>query len=96
MAKLDEFFKVRQNVIFERTRFNRRNQRNSETSEQYITALDNLIETCEYGELRDEMLCDRLVVGIRDASLSEQLQMDTDLTLEKAKKLVRQKEAVHE
>ena len=42
------------------------------------------------------MLRDRIVVGIRDAGLSERLQLDPDLTLEKAKKVVRQKEAVKE
>ena len=42
------------------------------------------------------MLRDRIVVGIRDERLSAQLQMHADLTLEKAKKLVRQKEAVQE
>ena len=36
------------------------------------------------------------MVGIRDQSLSEKLQMDSDLTLEKAKKQIRQREAVHE
>ena len=36
------------------------------------------------------------MVGIRDAALSERLQLDADLTLEKAKMAVRQKEAVHE
>ena len=42
------------------------------------------------------MLCDRLVVGIRDVTLSEHLQMDPELTLEKAIKMVRQREAIHE
>ena len=42
------------------------------------------------------MLRDRLVVGIRDQELSKELQMDADLTLEAAKKKIRQKEAVHE
>ena len=41
------------------------------------------------------MLRDRIVVGIADSSLSERLQMIEDLTLEKAKTLVRQREAVH-
>ena len=41
------------------------------------------------------MIRDRLVVGIRNNLLLEQLQMDADLMLEKAKKLIRQKEAVH-
>ena len=42
------------------------------------------------------MLRDRLVVGIRDAAMSQKLQMDAELTLEKAKKAIRQKEAVYE
>ena len=40
------------------------------------------------------MIRDRIVVGIRDSSLSAKLQMDPDLTLEKAKRVVRQQEAI--
>lgn len=58
--------------------------------------LYSLIEMCEYGNLKDKMLRDQLVVGIRDVQLSEQLQLDADLMLEKAKKTVCQKEAVTE
>ena len=94
--KFDIFFKVRKNVIFKQARFNKRNQHEGETAEQYITVLYSLVESCEYGELRDEMIRDRLVVGIRDATLSQRLQLDSDLTLEKAKREVRQKEAVQE
>ena len=67
-----------------------------ESVEQFITNLYQLVEHCEYGDLRDEMIRDRIVVGIQDSALSERLQMDPDLTLEKAKKLVCQREAVHE
>ena len=42
------------------------------------------------------MIRDQLVIGIQDSRLSERLQMDPDLTLEKAKKLIRQSEAVDE
>ena len=42
------------------------------------------------------MISDRLVVDIRDESLSKRLQMESDLTLEKAKKLIRQSEAVQQ
>ena len=41
-----------------------------------------------YGEIKDEM--------IRDESLSECLQMEVDLTLDKAKMLIRQREAVQQ
>ena len=46
------------------------NQQPGETSEQFIMALYELAENCEYGALRDEMIRDRIVVGIRDCSLS--------------------------
>ncbi len=42
------------------------------------------------------MIRDRLVVGIKDAGLSERLQLDPTLTLEKAKTSIRQREAVQE
>jgi len=57
-----------------------------ESSEQYITAVYHLADTCNFGNLKEDLIRDRLVVGIRDQSLSQQLQMDPDLTLEKAKK----------
>ena len=94
--KLDDFFQVRKNVIYVRARFNRRNQHTHETSEQYIMTLYSLAENCEYGPLKEEMIRDRLVVGIRDSALSGRLQMDPELTLGKAKKTIRQREAVHE
>ncbi len=95
IAKFDAFFRVRNNVTFERARFNQRCQGLDESAEQFITGLYSLSENCTYGDLRDEMIRDRIVVGIRDKTLSERLQLDPDLTLEKAKKLVRQREAVH-
>ena len=80
MSKFDEFFQVRRNIIFERAKFNRRNQQAGESAEKYITALYHLVETCEYGEFQEEMLRDRIVVGMRDVGLSERLQMDARLT----------------
>ena len=73
VGKFDEYFKVRKNVIFERARFNRCNQLPEESAEEYITVLYQLIDSCEYGNFKDEMLRDRLVVGICDTLLSERL-----------------------
>ena len=83
LEKFDDFFKVRHNVIFERAHFNRRNQHPGETAEDYITALRQLAQGCEYGKMTKELIRDRLVVGIRDESLSERLQIESNLTLEK-------------
>ena len=67
-----------------------------ESVEQLITSLYTLVENCDYGDLKDQMIRDRIVVGIRDQAQSERLQMDAGLTLKKAKTLVRQRETVHE
>ena len=56
----------------------------------------NLVEHCEYSPLKEEMIRDWLVVGMHDMALSERLQMDEILTLDKIKKLVHQREAVKE
>ena len=96
MAKFDSYFRVRKNIIYERAKFNTRDQKESETADEYITALYELIETCEYGTLKEEILRDRLVVGIRDKRVSEKLQLEADLTLESAKKTIRQREAVRQ
>ena len=69
-------------MIFERARFNRWIQQEGESAEQYIAALYNLAESCEYGTMKSELIRDRLVVGIRDIALSECLQADEKLMQE--------------
>ena len=96
LAKFNGHFKVHKNVILEHARFNRRSQEDDESVEQFITSLYSLSEDCQYAELKEEMIRDRIVVGIRDTGLSERLQMDEAFTLDKAKKLVRQRKAVKE
>ena len=81
-------------MIFERAQFNQRSQGETETAEQFITSLHSLAADCEFGELKEQLILDQIVVGIRDSSLSIKLQMDPNLTLENAKRLVRQQEAV--
>ena len=46
--------------------------------------------------MKDELIRDCLVVGIEDVTLLERLQTDEALTLDKAKKLAHQREAVKE
>jgi len=62
--------------------------------DNFVTDLFSLVEHCGYGPLRDEMVRDRLVVGLLDASLSEKMQLDPELTLDKALSMARHSEAV--
>ena len=96
MAKFDGFFQIRKNFIYEHARFNWRIKQPDESVEQFVTNLYHLAEHCEYGNLRDKMIRDRIVVEIKSSTLSKRLQLDPEFTIEKAKKLVRQREAVHE
>ena len=95
-AKFDTFFKIRRNVIFERAKFNRRAQLEGESVEQFIMDLYTLVENCDYGRLKDEMIRDGIVVRIRNTALSERMQGEATLTLEKAKTMACQKEAIAE
>ena len=38
---------------------------------EFITDLYRLVEHCKYGDLQDELVRNRIVVGIRDSELSE-------------------------
>ena len=92
--EFDKYFKVRKDVIYERAWFNQRNQLSDEPADRFITEVHKLAENCEFGPMKEELICDRLVVGIHDLSLSERLQLEPDLTLDKTKRLIRQWEAV--
>lgn len=59
-------------------------------------ALYNLAENCDYGDFKEELICDRFMVSIQDLAVPECHQMDPELTLEKVKKAVHQKEAIKE
>ena len=93
-AKFDSHFVKRRNLIYERAKFNQRRQEEGESVDAFVTSLYCLAEHCGYGSLHSEMIRDRIVVGLQDASLSERLQMDPELTLDKAIFTARQSEAV--
>ena len=76
--------------------FNKRCQLPNESVDQFITEVYRLGDNCEFGAMKEELIRDRLVVGIRDLALSEWLQMEAELMLDKAKRLIRQREAVKE
>lgn len=88
------FFVAKKNVIYKRAKFNMRRQGDNETVDIFVTALYALAEHCSYGVLHDELIRDRLVVGLMDNRLSERMQLDPDLTLGKAINMAPQSEEV--
>ena len=90
-AKFEAHFVKKRNVVFERAKFNLRKQEEGEAIDTFITSLYQLSEHCAYGDLRDDLIRDRIVIGVRDKKLSMKLQR---LTLEKAITAARQQEYV--
>ena len=79
---------------FERAKFGMRVQREGEPVDNFITDLFCFAEHCNFGTLTDELILDRIVVGIRVKALSKKLQLKAALSFKRAINQVRQKEAV--
>lgn len=62
--------------------------------DKFIKDLYNLARYCNFGVLKDELIRDRIVVGIDNRELSEKMQLGPKLTLEKATNLARQRETI--
>ena len=85
LAKFDEYCEPRTQVIYQRYRFNNRKQEAGESIVAYVTELRMIAKNCAHdGITPDEILRDRLVLGIRDDKVREKLLRITDLTLQKA------------
>ena len=84
----------KRNIIHERACFHRRVQKDGETVEAFIRNLYELAQHCEFVLQRDEQIRDRIVIGILDKSLSQKLQMKSDLNLDTAIQMARQTEQV--
>ena len=56
----------------------------SETVAEYVAALRKLFKHCNFGDTLDEMLHDRLVCGIANATVQKCLLTEPELTFTKA------------
>ena len=89
---LENHFSDRRNVLVERARFNRRVQRPGEPVDTFIQDLYKIAADCENGTLKNELIRDRIIVGVVDDSLSDRLQSKPKLTLQEAVQIARQAE----
>jgi hypothetical protein len=70
------------NETYERYIFNRRNQEPDESIAQYITTLRALSRTCNFGDLHDRLLRDRILLGVNDLKTRKKLLQERDLLLD--------------
>ena len=88
VSNLTAYFIPQRNVIHERCIFQSRQQLVNESVEEFARELYTLAVHCKYKEQTNEMVRDRFVIGVRD------LQLITNLSLDKAMTIARQHEQV--
>ena len=94
MATFEAYAKSYTNVIYERYLFNSRSQEPSETLEEYIRVLKDLASTCDYPiTIRQELIRDRIVSGMRDNQLHKRLLREKKLTLPATMDMCRDEQA---
>ena len=94
VSKFEEYCIPRENTIYERFLFFTRDQRESETVDQYLTELRQIAANCDFESVTsDPLLRDRLVTGTKTAKVRENLLKEKKLTLEKAIDIARAAES---
>ena len=96
VRKFTDYCIPRKNVIYERFKFNARNQAEGESIDAYVTDLRLKGSSCEYRDFLEELIRDRLVIGILDKRLKEKMLRDRELTLTTAVAICKAAETAHE
>ena len=92
LAALEDYFKPRRNVVYERYIFNSCVQ-GDEKVNSFANRLRKLTASCEYGELTDELIRDRLIIGLKETSVKVRLLREKDLDLHRAVQMCTSSEA---
>ncbi|UYV82064.1 K02A2.6-like [Cordylochernes scorpioides] len=82
--RFTNYFLPKKNYTMERYNFNKLQQSMVETITEFITRLRLQASKCKFESLEDELIKDRVVVGIHDDHTREKLLSDPDLDLDKA------------
>lgn len=86
---LEAFFRPSKNVIYERYIFGCCKQEDCESIDRFVTRLREKAASCEYGSLRDELIRDKIVLGITSESTRRHLLRKHDLDLQTAIEICR-------
>ena len=83
-AVLLSHFKPKPLTIYERFKFHKAVQKDTENAAQYIAKLRGLAHHCEFGQFLEDSLRDKFVCGLRSIKIQQRLLQTERLTLKKA------------
>jgi len=93
--RFNNHFIAKKTKLYSRTLFNKREQKPDEPIDDFITDLHKISAKCEYGPLQEEFIRDRIIAGMRNKQLSQQLQnMESEPTLDQVTNRARLAETV--
>jgi len=95
ITMFDTHFEPVKNLIYERVKFNSMKQGNW-SIHQFITEIQLQAGNCDYGTMKDDLVRDRIVVGVNDSKLRDYLIDIEDLTLTKCIQRAKQYVSNHE
>ncbi|KAJ8885184.1 hypothetical protein PR048_011380 [Dryococelus australis] len=87
--KFYAYFSPKANLTYERYIFNKFVQVEGQPFEEFLTAITNQGKKCEFQELPDSLLCDKIFVGIISDTVRERLLAEEKLTFNQAVKICR-------
>ena len=79
-----KLIQAQRNVVYERYILNMCVQQSEESVQSYVTRLRKLAASCEYGVLTDDLIRDRLVIGLKNQGDKVRLLREKTLDLQKA------------
>ncbi|XP_047741571.1 uncharacterized protein LOC125179544 [Hyalella azteca] len=83
-ARLLEQYAPKRNKIAERFKFHRCKQLPDQTVSAYVAQLKKCASTCDYGTFLEESLRDKLIEGLKEATLQRELLKKSDVTFKTA------------
>ena len=81
-------------ITVSRIKFNSRVRQSSENVAMFISELRQLATKCDFGNSLEEMLHDRIVIGVHDPNIQRRLLAEPNVTLKKATEIAQALEMV--
>ena len=73
IQKFDDYFTPKKNITYQRYRFFSYNQNDGQSIDSYATELRTRADHCDFGNLKDSLIRDKIVIGIRDSKTQKRL-----------------------
>jgi len=96
LSKFDSHFRPKKNVAFERFKFLTCEQKPGQTLDQFITEVQSLSMSCELEQLRDSLVRDIILIGIKNESVRDVCFQGDKLTLDDTISICKTREITQE